>query len=147
MSLEHELKRALRAQDPGEAFTARVLARVKADAIAHANGDGHGIADAVANNRANADGEDAETRAPGRMVTFPIAAGSRTTPRSGSRRAWAAALAATLLLTAGGTQWVRYRQEMAEGARARAEVLAALRLTSAKLSIVRAAVADSETAH
>jgi hypothetical protein len=187
MSLEHELKRALRAQDPGDAFTARVLDAVKAgtkadarraatvDATGHINGTASaseiagGIASGAARASVEAGVDVAEAGAGTRVVTFPtptarpaeeqpapasrewfLADGTPThlvTKRGGARRAWAAAIAATLLLTAGGTQWVKSRQELAEGARARAEVLAALRLTSAKLSIVRAAVTESESAH
>jgi hypothetical protein len=130
MSLDHELKRALHAQDPGDDFTARVMERVRA-----------------ARHAERASGPSA-TPSAGNVVEMltehpPHASASRTTrPRM---VAWFAAMAATLALTVGGAEWIKHRQEVAEGERARAEVLTALRLTSAKLSKVHAAVADQET--
>lgn len=171
MSLEHELKRALRAEDPGDAFTARVLARVKADAAAaqspaprvtvRLNGAPRADAHRDANQDAEADagGDAGRARTPAAPLAWP---GARTRTRADgpppadvtaprrtrARWVWAAATAASLLVSgAGGVQWMNHRQETAEGERARAEVLAALRLTSAKLSLVRHAVAGSEDTH
>lgn len=190
MSLERELKRALRAQDPGEAFTARVLERIeheragtdgaKLDA-AKADADAAGTAPTDITQLRGLRTESVPTEggvhgvrpAPGvplpqnvepfirrvslsspasSSVSSPAAPLSTTQTRRPRMLAWFAAMAATLTLTVGGAQWVKHRQEIAEGERARAEVLTALRLTSAKLSIVRAAIADpgnprEETAH
>jgi hypothetical protein len=167
MSLERELKRALRAQDPGEAFTARVLERVRQEQ-ARAAGAGPAAkpdaakADAPKTDGAPTDGARFGIR-PGGRRAGPVqteagvhalrpAPGAREAHARHPRLAWFAAMAATLALTVGGAQWVKHRHELAEGERARAEVLTALRLTSAKLSIVRAAVTDpdgsrGETAH
>jgi hypothetical protein len=182
MSLERELKRALRAQDPGEAFTARVLERIKQERAGTGPAKLEGAkADAEADVDADAEPDTtsiggAQPRAPrsGQVQTEGGVHDSRPAPgvplpqnvarfetrqtrdmHTHTRRprlAWFAAMAATLALTVGGAQWVKHRQEIAEGERARAEVLTALRLTSAKLSIVRATLADAdapreETAH
>jgi hypothetical protein len=218
MSLEHELTRALRAEDPGDAFTARVLARVKAEAAAaqgtaptvppralapvRLNGrqphaaalesallfveapstrDGQStsekqstwaeIASSVTtmvnapverdvDTDGDVEGEADRQRPPAAPLAWP---GARTRTRAGgpprpadvtaprrtrARWVWVATMAASLLMSgAGGLQWMKHRQEIAEGERARAEVMAALRLTSAKLSLVRNAVAGSEDTH
>lgn len=208
MSLEHELKRALRAEDPGEAFTARVLARVQADKAArvdagagagvavNAAASGNGVAhqshssatpvessspavtrrvgdarpaepfapfegreahEDAAQPAASPDIEDTRGPQPLRSpLPFPAARPRTHTPlpdvtaprRTRARWVWVATMAASLLVSAaGGAQWMKHRHEVAEGERARAEVLTALRLTSAKLSLVRSVVASSEETH
>lgn len=209
MSLEHELKRALRAEDPGEAFTARVLARVQADkatrvdagagVAVNAAASGNGIAHqshssatpaqspvlAVTGRQGDTkpgepfapfDGREAreeredaaqpaaspdleDTRGPQPLRSPLPWPGARprthaplpdvTAPRrTRARWVWVATMAASLLVSAaGGAQWMKHRHEVAEGERARAEVLTALRLTSAKLSLVRSVVASSEETH
>lgn len=125
MSLDDELKRALRAEDPGDEFTARVLERIRAS-------------------QQQERGERGE-RAPLTLASVPAAPAVNARAARPRMVAWFAAMAATLTLTVGGAQWIKHRAEIAEGERARAEVLAALRLTSEKLSIVHAAIAEKES--
>lgn len=190
MSLEHELRRALRAEDPGDEFTARVLGRVRQDRASRAaQADGQhdargearsasrpGMTDAHAASAATAPGvgksltsaaagepdasrpvvlswpkpaTEVEASAGRRTPTVP-AAGASSSQRAGRSRTrwiWVSTMAASLLVSAaGGVQWVKHRQELAEGERARAEVMAAFRLTSEKLSLVRHAVASEGAA-
>jgi hypothetical protein len=114
--LEDELRRALRRRQPPPGFTGRVLARVR---------------------------QESDARNP--MSTAP-----------GARRArwagWAwfgpklqlgfAAVAAALLLAVSLSVWRRQREEQQrrEGEAARAQVMQALRITSAKLNHVRTKV-------
>ncbi len=123
MKFEDELKRAFAAEDPGDAFTARVLAGVKA--------------------------KNAVTAANGRPAPTPTASRTLTpTPkpkplaRMGTAARWRMALAcaASLTITTSGVLWMRHVQYVQDGERARAQVLVALRLTSEKLNVVRAAV-------
>jgi hypothetical protein len=119
MKFEDELKRAFAPEDPGDEFTARVLAGVKA--------------------------------ANGRPVPTPTRTATRTAaqtlmpgpaPRMGAAARWrlALAFAASLVITSGSVLWMRHVQYIQDGERARAQVLVALRLTSEKLNVVRAAV-------
>ena len=57
-----------------------------------------------------------------------------------------AAIAASLTLAAVGAQWMQHRRYVAEGERARAQVLAALRLTNEKLNIVHDKITEREHA-
>jgi hypothetical protein len=57
-----------------------------------------------------------------------------------------AAIAASLTLTAAGAQYLQHRRYVAEGERARAQVLAALRLTNEKLNIVHDQITEREHA-
>ena len=57
-----------------------------------------------------------------------------------------AAMAASLTLIAAGMQCMEYRRDVAEGERARAQVLEALRLTNQKLNIVHDQITDRERA-
>ncbi len=118
MKFEDELKRAFAPEDPGDEFTARVLAGIKAVKAANA-------VDA-------ANGRPAPVPTP-----TPLAMG-----RMGTAARWrmALALAASLSITTSGVLWMRHVQYVQDGERARAQVLVALRLTSEKLNVVRAAV-------
>ncbi len=111
MKFEDELKRAFAPEEPGDEFTARVLAGVNA-----------------ANAMKSANGRPAPTPKP--------------LPRMGTAARWrmALALAASLTITTSGVLWMRHVQYVQDGERARAQVLVALRLTSEKLNVVRAAV-------
>ena len=117
--LEDELRRTLRRREPPPGFTGRVLNRVR---------------------------EETDAREP--MGTAPAV---QQTP--GSQWAgWAwfgprlqlgfAAVAVALLLAISLSLWHRYREEQQhrEGEAARAQVIEALRITSAKLNRVRAKV-------
>jgi hypothetical protein len=100
---EDVLRRAVRTEDPGDAFTQRVLDRLKVDA------------------------------------PLPV-------PAAPTRVSWRVALpfAASLAIAIGGAAWVQHVRYVEEGARARAQVLTALRLTSEKLNVVRSAVIDAQ---
>ena len=159
MYIEDELKQALRAEDPGAAFTQRVLARAREERSRAAGAAPSPATNLAAGNAtfaetpAIADGVDRETRGaetgaatltPGPTLT-PIV--TRPAARSASNaRRLIAALAASLALTAAGMQYWRHTQYVAEGERARAQVLTALRLTSEKLNKVHDAITESTEA-
>jgi len=117
--LEDELRRALCRREPPPGFTERVLARV----------------------REESDGRNPMSTAPGAQPT-----------RRARWAGWAwlgprlqlgfAAVAAALLLAASLSLWRRQRKEQQrrEGEAARAQVMQALRITSAKLNRVRTKV-------
>jgi hypothetical protein len=113
---EDELRRACRADDPGDVFTQRVLDRLKTDAGDHAPASGNGA-------RAS---RDRKTPGPGQIVRMALP------------------FAASLAIAVGGAAWVRHARYVEEGQRARAQVLTALRLTSEKLNVVRTAVIESQ---
>jgi len=117
--LEDELRRALRRREPPPGFTGRVLARIR---------------------------QEADARTP---------AGARSGSQPAQRPFWAnwswfgprlrfglAAAAACLLLAVSLSVWQRHREALQrrEGEAARAQVMEALRITSAKLNHVRAKV-------
>lgn len=116
--LEDKLRRALRRREPPPGFTGRVLARVRQEA-------------------------DART---------PVSTQLRARPARQARwGAWTwfgprlrlafSAAAAVLLLAVSLSVWQRRREEQRrEGEAARAQVMEALRITSAKLNRVRAKV-------
>jgi uncharacterized protein HemX len=115
--LEDELRRALRRREPPPGFTGRVLARVRPEADARNLG---------------AESESRPWRARWGRWTW-----------SGPRlRLGLAAVAACLLLAVSLFVWQRHREEQQrrEGEAARAQVMEALRITSAKLNRVRAKV-------
>jgi hypothetical protein len=118
MRFEEELRRACKAEDPGDAFTRRVLDRVN--------------------------GESARplTRAAERTRQSTAA----VPPLSPWRANWriALAFAASLAITIAGTAWIEHARYVEEGQRARAQVLTALRLTSEKLNVVRSAVIEAQ---
>lgn len=103
---EEELRRAFRAEDPGDAFTRRVLERIEP--------------------------------APASRV-----------PASSRAQTWRVVLsfAASLAIAVGGAAWVQHGRYVEEGERARAQVLAALRVTSEKLNVVRSAVMEAQEPH
>jgi hypothetical protein len=113
MSFDDELKRAFKTEDPGAAFTQRVLARLKADA-----------SDRIAVKNLRPSAPAASARSPYARVRLVLA------------------LAASVSIAAGGAAWVWHVRYVEEGERARAQALMALRLTSEKLNIVRAAVIE-----
>jgi hypothetical protein len=118
---EAELKRAFKSEDPGEAFTRRVLERVATESNAR--------------------------RVNGAAVrTMPTSADANT--RVSSRTNWrmALAFAASLVIAVGGAAWVRHARYVEEGERARAQVLLALRVTSEKLHVVRSTVNEVQEA-
>lgn len=111
---EYELKRALRAEDPGDVFTQRVLNRLTTDA-----------------------GDDVS-------VSNDSAAASRDRKTTGHMWRVALPFAASLAIAVGGAAWLQHARYVDEGQRARAQVLTALRLTSEKLNVVRSAVLDAQ---
>jgi hypothetical protein len=119
---EEELKRAFKAEDPGEAFTRRVLDRVQQDATAR--------------------------QAAGAPV-LPMPTNSHARMRDRSRPNWRVTLAfaASLAIAVGGAAWVRHARYVEEGERARAQVLMAMRVTSEKLHVVRSTVLEVQEAH
>ena len=126
MRFEQDLKRAFKAEDPGEAFTRRVLDRVR---------------------------QDAARRETVSVPTPAFAANSRTrtntnsNTRSGMNWRVTLAFAASLLIAVGGATWVRHVRYIEEGERARAQVLMAMRVTSEKLNVVRSTVNELQDAH
>jgi hypothetical protein len=116
---EDELRRALRRREPPPGFTGRVLARVRQAADART----------VAGAKSGAQ--------PARRPLWP--GWSWFGPRL---RLGLAAVAAALLLAVSLSVWQRHREEQQrrEGEAARAQVMEALRITSAKLNRVRAKV-------
>jgi uncharacterized protein HemX len=119
-SLEDELRRALRLREPPPGFTERVLARV----------------------RQETDARNPVSTAPGVRPARRIrwAGWAWFGPRL---QLGVAAVAAALLLAVSLAVWHRQREEQQrrEGEAARAQVIEALRITSAKLNRVRAKVA------
>jgi hypothetical protein len=120
MSMDAELRRALKPVDPGPEFTARVLAAAAADRarLGEASVDEPLVEGAAS--RGGAD-RTAVRRAPGWV--------------------WAA-LAASLVGAIVGARWVEDRREVARAQQARAELIQALRLTGAKLHVARDAMAE-----
>jgi hypothetical protein len=117
---EEELKRAFKSEDPGEAFTRRVLERVKEDAAAR------GLAGAP---------------------VLPMSTNSHASVRTRSGANWRVTLAfaASLVIAVGGAAWVRHARYVEEGERARDQVLLALRVTSEKLHVVRSTVNEVQS--
>jgi hypothetical protein len=122
-SLEDELRRALRRREPPPGFAERVLARVRQETDAR---------NPLSNTAAKV--EPARRRRWAGWVWFG--------PRM---QLGFAVFAAALLLAVSLSLWHRYREEQQriEGEAARAQVMQALRITSAKLNRVRAKVAAS----
>lgn len=127
MSLDDELRRALRAEDPGPSFTDAVLASVERERRVVPIQQGL-QRDRAANGTASA--------RPGQHL-----------PGGGGwRGSFLVAIAASMTLLAGGLGWMAHEREQARGARARADVLLALKLTNEKLDVVRAAL-STHTGH
>jgi hypothetical protein len=154
MAMEDELRRALRAEDPGVAFTQRVLARAREERT-HATREtdasnepheGKDAAAAAARGIGRRDSAAVEARTPEAALSASSASASRGDARaSGSPRMmsrWLMAIAASIALAATGVQFVQHQRYLAEGERARAQVLTALRLTSEKLNRVHDAIND-----
>ena len=155
-AIDDALKQALRAEDPGAAFTQRILAKAREERAAQQSGRPLHIAAAtLPRTEASAsNGASASTEA---SALTEVSASDRTDvsapprPRTQTRRLtatrkWIAAIAASLTLAAAGEQWLQHRRYVAEGERARAQVLAALRLTNAKLDIVHDKITEREQA-
>jgi hypothetical protein len=115
---DDELRRACKVEDPGDAFTERVLDRVNADAV-------RPVAFARQGTRSSP------------APAWP----SRMTWRV------ALPFAAALAIAVGGVASVRHARYVEEGERARAQVLMALRVTSEKLNVVRSAVTKMQEPH
>lgn len=129
---DEALAQALRAEDPGAAFTQRVLARAREERAAQQSGRQlHAVSM-----------EQTATQLPEVSARPPR---PRTTRLTATRKL-IAAIAASLTLAAAGAQWVQHRRYVAEGERARAQVLAALRLTNEKLNIVHDKITEREQA-
>ena len=148
-AIDDALRQALRAEDPGAAFTQRVLARAREERAAQQSGrPRHAIASASA--EVSVHGRHRKYRSVDRHASEVSALPPRT-PTSATRRLTAtrkliAAIAASLTLAAAGAQWMQHRRYVAEGERARAQVLAALRLTNEKLNIVHDKITEREHA-
>jgi hypothetical protein len=108
MSLEEDLRRAVRPVDPGPEFTARVLAAVEADSH---GGQSSAVAD----------------RAPALAYR-----------RQWARRSWMwPALAASLVGAVAGARYFEVKRETERGLEARTQLMQALRVTSQKLAVAR----------
>jgi hypothetical protein len=118
---EEDLKRAFKSEDPGEAFTRRVLERVEADAAAR------GVAGTP-------------------VRPMPASSPASSRPRSAPNWRVTLAFAASLAIAVGGAAWLRHARYVEEGERAREQVLLALRVTSEKLHVVRSTVDELQTA-
>jgi negative regulator of sigma E activity len=124
MSIDDELRRALKPVDPGPEFTSRVLAAVQAE-------DRESGADAV---RAMSPA--------GWTASRPMSVAS-TSRGSWARRSWLwPAVAASLVGAVVGARWFEDRRETERGLQARTQVMQALRLTSNKLNVAREVIAD-----
>jgi hypothetical protein len=120
--LEDELRNALKRREPPPGFTGRVMARVEQ----------------LAEERLRAAAKPAPSRAPGTLWAPRTWFGRRVSVSFGA----VAAVAAVLLLAVGLSLWQQHRieQERREGEAARAQLIEALRVTSAKLNHVRTLV-------
>ena len=136
-AIDDALGLALRAEDPGAAFTQRVLARAREER---------------AGKRSEVSGVvRSEVSVPASAATTATTEVSAPATRGRAHRLTAtrkliAAIAASLTLAAAGTQWIQHRRYVAEGERARAQVLAALRLTNEKLNFVHEKITEREQA-
>ena len=144
-AFDHALKQAMRAEDPGAAFTQRVLARAREERAAQQSGRPLHFAATAPLPRPEVS---ASTHA---SAPTEVSAASARPPRVRTQRLTAtrkliAAIAASLTLAAAGAQWLQHRRYVAEGERARAQVLAALRLTNEKLDIVHDKITEREHA-
>jgi hypothetical protein len=153
--IDDALGQALRAEDPGAAFTQRVLARAREERAAQQSGRPlHAIgmgASASASAEASTEvsgGTPAEVSSAAELTSTQ---GDAHPPRVRATRLTAtrklvAAIAASLTLMAAGAQYVQHRRYVAEGESARAQVLAALRLTNEKLNLVHDKITEREHA-
>jgi hypothetical protein len=162
-AFDDALRQALRAEDPGAAFTQRVLARAREERAAQQSGrplhsaamaqSATGSSEAMTSHSSEVF-ERLSSEVSGRVSAgvaevTPEASPAprvRTTMRLTRTRKLIAAIAASLTLTAAGAQYLQHRRYVAEGERARAQVLAALRLTNEKLNIVHDQITEREHA-
>lgn len=145
-AFDDALTQAFRAEDPGAAFTQRVLARAREERAAAQAGRPPQAAATLA--RFDAAAPAGASASPGASVAnaAPAPPSRGRTQRLTATRKLIAALAASLTLAAAGAQWLQHRRYVAEGERARAQVLAALRLTNQKLDIVHHQITGREHA-
>jgi hypothetical protein len=151
-AIDDALRQALRAEDPGAAFTQRVLARAREERAAQQSGRPPHAAATGQPARSSEVFERLSSEVSGRVsasateVTLDASPAPRvrTTIKLTRTRKLIAAIAASLTLTAAGAQYLQHRRYVAEGERARAQVLAALRLTNEKLSIVHDKITERE---
>jgi hypothetical protein len=129
-AIDDALGQALRAEDPGAAFTQRVLARAREERAAKRSE----VSELPVSPRTEVSARAAH------------ASPARARHRFTATRKLIAAIAASLTLVAAGTQYVQHRRYVAEGERARAQVLAALRLTNQTLNIVHDKITERERA-
>jgi hypothetical protein len=140
-AIDDALGLALRAEDPGAAFTQRVLARAREERAAKER-----PAEEWQWTRTEVSPSmRSEVSVPAPTEVSAPAARARA-HRFTATRKLIAAIAASLTLAAAGTQWMQHRRYVAEGERARAQVLAALRLTNQKLNIVHEKITEREQA-
>ena len=156
-AFEDALKQAFRAEDPGAAFTQRVLAKAREERAAQQSGR---PLNAAAFGQASASVSEVSELASSEVfarqsidaseVSETRSEVSARPPARGrslsATRKLIAAIAASLTLAAAGTQWMQHRRYVAEGERARAQVMAALRLTNEKLNIVHDKITEREHA-
>ena len=157
--IDDALGLALRAEDPGAAFTQRVLARAREERSARRSEVFEPFESARSEVMAGTEVSPRTTpevfasapesvSAPGAASERSPAARAIASRTSASRftatRKLIAAIAASLTLAAVGTQYLQHRRYVAEGERARAQVLEALRLTNQKLNIVHERITGRE---
>jgi hypothetical protein len=147
-AIDDALRQALRAEDPGAAFTQRVLAKAREERAAQQSGR---PLHAAAMGQASTESSEVSGRVSAGVAEVTAEVSSAPAPRVRTMRLTRtrkliAAIAASLTLTAVGAQWLQHRRYVAEGERARAQVLAALRLTNEKLNIVHDKITEREHA-
>lgn len=166
-AIDDALEQALRAEDPGAAFTQRVLARAREERAAQQSGrplhaaamgqQSSSLLSEVSERHSSevsakhssevfaASSAEVSGGVSGASGVSTAAPRARTMRLTRTRKL-IAAIAASLTLTAVGAQWLQHRRYVAEGERARAQVLAALRLTNEKLNIVHDKITEREHA-
>jgi hypothetical protein len=163
--IDDALSYALRAEDPGAAFTQRVLARAREERAAQQSGrplnaaafgqttsTASEVSTRPSSDRSEVSGRtEVSARQAAEVLAMPSSEVSARPPHARAHRFTAtrkliAAIAASLTLAAAGTQWMQHRRYVAEGERARAQVLAALRLTNEKLNFVHEKITEREQA-
>ena len=147
-AIDDALGQALRAEDPGAAFTQRVLARAREERAAQQSG--RPLPRIGVSRRVSVEDRATSSEVSRADVSGSIGAAATRCRRGRARltttRKLIAAIAASLTLAAAGAQWMQHRRYVAEGERARAQVLAALRLTNEKLNIVHDKITEREHA-
>jgi hypothetical protein len=135
MHIEDELRKALRAEDPGAAFTQRILAHAREERTRETTPARPFVTVTSA--------EGPHTYAPMREdVAVRGVERQKATWREGwTVRRFVAVVAASVALAAASAQLVQHQRYVAAGERARAQVMTALRLTSEKLNLVHDKIA------